>query len=93
MKIFAGMGENTLAVKLPFVLDQKLELYTRKDVLTLQLGAFKKSISLPYALASKKILGADLEEGWLKIRFEGEDIGKRKGRKRGRGGKAAGKAR
>jgi len=93
MKIYAGTGENTLALKLPFVLDQKLELYTRKDVLTLQLGAFKKSISLPYALASKKILGADLEEGWLKIRFEGEEIGKRKGRKRGRGGKAAGKAR
>jgi len=94
MKIYEDEQTNTniLAVKLPFVLNQKLELYTRKDVLMLQLGAFKKSISLPTAMTGKKVLGADLEEGWLKIRFEGEEIGERKGRKKRRGRKAVRKA-
>ncbi len=91
MRIGSEDGQNTLAVKLPFVMDQKLELYTRKDVLILQLGAFKKSIVLPYALTGKRLLGADLDGPWLKIRFEGDDIGRKKG-KRGGGRKAARKA-
>ena len=91
MRITSGDGQNTLAVKLPFVMDQKLELYTRKDVLVLQLGAFKKSIVLPYALAGKAILGADLDGPWLTIRFEGEAVVGKKG-KGGRGRKAPRKA-
>lgn len=87
MKITSEGGENILAVKLPFVMDQKLELYTRKDVLVLQLGAFKKSIVLPYALAGKELLGADLDAPWLTIRFEGDDVGRKKGK--GRGGRKA----
>ncbi len=81
-----------LAIRLPFVMGQKLELYTRKDVLTLQLGAFKKSISLPYALAGKPVLSADLEGDWLNIQFEGEEVGKKKGRRRRGSGKKARKA-
>jgi len=62
-------GNSVLAIKMPFDLKQKVELYTRKDDLVLQLGAFKKSITLPHSMANKKVLGADLEDGWLKIRF------------------------
>ena len=90
MRIYDEDEKAVLAIRMPFPLNQKVELYTRGDNLTLQLGAFKKSISLPYALANKKVLGADLEDGWLKIRFEGE-IRARKGkaRKRVRGRKKA----
>jgi len=88
MKIYDEECTSVLAIKLPFVMDQKLELYTRKDVLMLQLGSFKKSILLPYALASRQLLGADLDGPWLKVRFEGEENGEKKGRKRRRGGKA-----
>ncbi|MBU1159395.1 MAG: ArsA family ATPase [Candidatus Thermoplasmatota archaeon] len=92
MRVYEEDGASVFAIKMPFVMDQKLELYTRKDVLTLQLGAFKKSIVLPYALTNKEILGADLDGPWLKVRFEGEEIGRKKGRKRGRGRKASRKA-
>lgn len=85
LRISSGDGENRLAVKLPFIMDQKLELYTRKDVLVLQLGAFKKSIMLPYALAGKEILGADLEGPWLTVRFEGDGVVGKKGK--GKGGR------
>jgi arsenite-transporting ATPase len=75
-------GISVLAIKMPFELNQKVELYTRKDDLVLQLGAFKKSITLPHAMANKKVLGADLESGWLKVRFEGENVPTKKGRRR-----------
>jgi arsenite-transporting ATPase len=92
MKMYDKDGGSVLALKLPFPLDQKLELYTRKDDLTVQLGAFKKSIALPHSLTNRKILGAEMEDGWLNIRFEGEDVGKRKGGRKPRGRKAPGKA-
>jgi len=91
MKMYEENGNSILAIKMPFTLDQKVELYMRKDDLVLQLGAFKKSTALPYALANKKILGADLEDGWLKIKFEGEHVPKKKGRKKYGDRKAAGK--
>ncbi len=90
MRMYDEDGASVLSIRLPFLVNNDPELYTRGDSLTLQLGAFKKSISLPYVLTHKQILGAEWDEGWLKIKFEGEGIaGKRKSRK-GRGrGKAA----
>ncbi len=93
MRLFDEEGFSILSVKLPFLMNQNVELYTRGDNLTLQLGAFKKSISLPYVMTNKKVVGAEWVEGWLKIKFEGEDIGKRRVRKKGRGGKKNRKAR
>ncbi|MCX6657145.1 MAG: ArsA family ATPase [Euryarchaeota archaeon] len=93
MKMYDEDDKSVLAIKLPFPMDQKLELYTRKDDLTVQLGAFKKSITLPHSMANKEVLGADMEDGWLRVKFQGEDHGKRKDRKKRRGRKEAGKAR
>jgi arsenite-transporting ATPase len=87
MRIYDEDGFSILSVKLPFLMNQNVELYTRGDNLTLQLGAFKKSISLPYVMTNKKVLSAEWVEGWLKIKFEGEALGKRPNRKRGRGSK------
>ena len=92
MKIFEKDDRIVLAIRLPFVMDQKLELYTRKDFLMLQLGAYKKSISLPYALSGKAVLSADLEGDWLNVQFEGEEVGKKKGRRRRGSGNKARKA-
>ncbi len=85
MGMYDEDGASVLALKLPFPMNQKLELYTRKDDLMVQLGAFKKSITLPHSMTNKKILGAAMDDGWLRIRFEGEEHGKGKARKRGRG--------
>lgn len=92
MRMYDEDGMSILAIKVPFVLNQKIELYTRKGDLTLQIGAFKKTISLPYSMAHKEVLGADLDEGWLKIKFKGDEDGKGKGKKRARRGKEARKA-
>ena len=92
MKMYEEDNASVLAIKLPYPMEQKLELYTRKDDLTVQLGAFKKSIVLPHSMTNKKVLGADMEDGWLKIKFEVEKHGKRKYRKGRRNRKEAGKA-
>jgi len=92
MKVYEDDDGTVLALRMPFPMDQKLELYTRKDVLTVQLGAFKRSVILPYALATSRLLDADHEDGWLRIRFEGDGDGKGKGRKRGGRRKAPRKA-
>ncbi len=92
MKMYDEEDDNSvLAIKMPFELNRKIELYTRKDDLVLQLGAFKKSITLPHSMANRKILGADLQNGWLRIKFEGEHVTTKKGRKGRRGRKARGK--
>jgi arsenite-transporting ATPase len=91
LKMYEEEDASVLAVKMPFPLNQKVELYMGKDDLVLQLGAFKKSIAMPYSLAKKKILGADLEDGWLKIRFEVEHVTKKKRGKKLGGRKAPGK--
>ncbi len=93
MKMYNEDGASMLAVKLPFLMNQNVELYTRGDNLTLQVGAFKKSISLPYAMTNRKVLSAEWADGWLKVKFEGEEVGKGKARKGSRGGKTARKAR
>jgi arsenite-transporting ATPase len=85
-------GNSVLAIKMPFELNQKVELYTRKDDLVLQLGSFKKSITLPHSMANRKVLGADLEKGWLNIRFEGEHVPKKKSRRKHGGSKTPRKA-
>jgi arsenite-transporting ATPase len=91
MKMYEMDDASVLAIKLPYPMEQKLELYTRKDDLTVQLGAFKKSIVLPHSMTNKKVLGADMEDGWLKIKFEVEKHGKKRYRKGRRSRKEAGK--
>jgi arsenite-transporting ATPase len=93
MKMYEEEGASVLALRLPYPMDQKLELYTRKDDLTVQLGAFKKSIALPHSMTNKKVLGAEMKDGWLKIKFEDDEHGKRKGGKGRRGRKETRKAR
>jgi len=89
MKMHEGDGFIILALKLPFPMEKNIEVFTKGDVLILQLGAFKKSISLPYSMTNRKVLGADFEDGWLKVKFEGDKIAKRKDRRKRRGRKAA----
>ncbi|HEX9906852.1 MAG TPA: ArsA family ATPase [Thermoplasmata archaeon] len=92
MKIYEANDETVLAVKMPFPMDKKVELFTRGDELIVQLGAYKKSISLPFTMSRKKILGADLDNGWLKIRFEGEPNEGKKARRKSRSRKESRKA-
>jgi hypothetical protein len=43
-------------------------------------------------MANRKVLGADLEKGWLNVRFEGEHVPKKKSGRRHGGRKTPRKA-
>lgn len=77
-------GDHVIALKLPYLLDRKVDLYTKKDVLIVQLGSYKRIIALPYSLAETEPLGAAFDGDWLQIRFKGEEVGDGRRPKRGK---------
>jgi arsenite-transporting ATPase len=83
MRMFEEKGEKVLALRVPFEVDRPAELYNRKDLLVVNIGSYKRNISLPYTYANLKVKGAKMKEGWLRIYFEkvngdGQEDGGRK---------------
>ena len=93
MKMYEEDGVKILAIKVPFVVDRPVELYNRKDLLIVNIGSYKRMITLPYTYAGLEVDKAAMEDGWLKIMFKKEgkaDGQKGSGKKRNRKGKAHG---
>jgi arsenite-transporting ATPase len=66
-------GENAiLSLKLPFSMKKEVELYRSEDALLIQVGSYKRSVSLPYTLVKREILKAEFDEGRLLIKFAKE---------------------
>jgi len=82
LRIYTDKGVDTLSIKLPFSEKAEVELYKSGDVLIVQVGWYKRSISLPYTLTKKEATRAEFKDGDLLIRFEGgvEDGSKKKAR-------------
>ncbi len=89
LEIYTEDGVDILSIKLPFSERREVELYKAQDTLIVQVGWYKRSITLPYTLTNKETTKAEFKEGRLLIKFQGgEDDGheqeKRGRRKRGR---------
>jgi arsenite-transporting ATPase len=66
-------GENAiLSLKLPFSMKEEVELYRSEDALLIQVGSYKRSVSLPYALMKREIIKAEFDKGRLLIKFAKE---------------------
>jgi len=92
LRIYVDDGVDTISIKLPFSVKQEVELYKSSDVLIVQVGWYKRSVTLPYALLKKEATKAEFKDGYLLIRFEGGEPngGKKKDRKgRGSSGNAS----
>ncbi|HVO78313.1 MAG TPA: ArsA family ATPase [Methanomassiliicoccales archaeon] len=90
LEIYTEDGVDILSIRLPFSERGEVELYKTQDTLIVQVGWYKRSITLPYTLTNKETTKAEFKEGRLLIKFQGgEDDGheqeKRGRRKRGRG--------
>lgn len=72
MKMYEDKGDKVLAIKIPFMVDRPVELYNRKDLLIVNIGSYKRMITLPYTYADLDVKKAEMEGGWLKIRFRKE---------------------
>jgi len=84
MAIYEDDGVDTLSIKLPFSQKEQVELYKTNDTLIVQVGWYKRSVTLPYTLGKKEATKAEFKDGRLLIRFEGgeSDGGKEKVRRK-----------
>ena len=79
LAIFSDKGVDTLSIKLPFSQKEQVELYKANDALIVQVGWYKRSVTLPYTLSRKEATKAEFKDGRLLIRFTGvESIGNKK---------------
>lgn len=70
MKIYEDDGEVVISLSLPFSDKREVELYKSGDTLLVQVGSYKRSVSLPYTLVNRKTKKAEFKEGRLRIIFE-----------------------
>lgn len=63
-----------LAVALPFAEKEEIKLNQKGDELTLQVGSYRKIITLPRLLLGKAVQSAKLADGYLTIQFTQERV-------------------
>jgi len=72
MEIYEEGGEGVLSLKLPFSMKEDVELYRADDSLLIKVGAYKRSVSLPYTLMEMEAVRAEFCDGRLLLRFRKE---------------------
>ncbi len=75
MEIYEEDGTDVLSLKLPFSGKEQVELYKSEDVLIVQVGPYKRSVSLPYSLMNRETKKAEFRDDRLLIRFGGPENG------------------
>lgn len=71
-------GGHVLEVALPFTAREDVNITRDGDELSLQVDGLRRTIVLPHALVSVPTAGAKMEDGVLRIRFEGRAPGRAK---------------
>jgi len=70
MKFFTEGEHHYLSLKLPFATKGDIELYRSHDTsLIVQVGGHKRNIDLPLVLKDSELMGAEMKEETLKIKF------------------------
>ncbi len=73
MDFYEEDGEDIMSLKLPFSAKQDVELYKKGDHLLVQVGHYRRQISLPFTFTHKEAAKAEFKEGRLLIRFRDGD--------------------
>jgi len=70
MKFYTEGDFHYISIKLPFAAKGDIELYRSHDTsLIVQVGGHKRNIDLPLALKDSELMGAEMKEEKLKIKF------------------------
>ncbi len=79
MDIYSNDGMDIISLKLPFAMKDAVHLYMSGDNLLVEVGQYRRSISLPTTFARKEPSKAEFKDGRLLIMFRSDtDGGKRK---------------
>src|SRR5712671_4657012 len=79
-RVIAEDGGHVLEVALPFTSRDAVQLTRDGDELQLQVDGLRRTIVLPRALVDAPTIGAKMEDGVLRVRFQGTKSSKRGGR-------------
>jgi arsenite/tail-anchored protein-transporting ATPase len=71
LQITRHEGRTILALELPFADRDDLELGRRGDELLVKVGPYRRAITLPDSLRSRPVADASLDQGRLRVIFEG----------------------
>ncbi|MEW6455203.1 MAG: ArsA family ATPase [Acidobacteriota bacterium] len=75
IKVVELNGNHFLLIKMPFATKEVVDLWVNGDELTIKFKNFKRNLVLPRSLSFKKIEEATIKEGFLEIKFGGENYG------------------
>jgi arsenite-transporting ATPase len=78
MDIYTEDGMDIISLKLPFAMKESVNLFKKSDSLLVEVGQYRRSISLPTILARKDPEKAEFKEGRLLIMFKGDADGRGK---------------
>jgi arsenite/tail-anchored protein-transporting ATPase len=73
MLIYRENNIDIISLKLPYTEKPEVKLYKTNDVLIIEVGWYKRSVVLPYALVRKNTSKAEFKDGRLLVYFE-EDL-------------------
>jgi arsenite-transporting ATPase len=74
MRFFSEKEHHILSLKLPFAAKGDIELYRARDTsLIVQVGGHKRNIDLPLVLKDAELVGAEMKDETLTIRFRREE--------------------
>lgn len=79
IEIYSKNGKDIIALRLPFMPKEKVQLYKSSDSLVVEAGQYRRSMSLPFTFIKKEPEKAEFTDGMLRIVFPGDDVsGERK---------------
>ncbi|AGN25738.1 ArsA family ATPase [Candidatus Methanomassiliicoccus intestinalis] len=79
IEIYSENGKDIIALRLPFMPKEKVQLYKSSDSLVVEAGQYRRSMSLPFTFIQKEPEKAEFTDGMLRIMFPGDDVsGERK---------------
>ncbi|HOK27478.1 MAG TPA: ArsA family ATPase [Methanomassiliicoccaceae archaeon] len=74
LEIFSEDEFDIVSIKLPFTMKEQVNLFKTADSLLVEVGHYRRSLTLPVTLVNKEPVKAEFKEGRLLIRFK--EVGK-----------------
>ena len=72
LEIFSDGEFDVMSIKLPFTMKEQVNLFKTADSLLVEVGHYRRSVTLPFTLASKEPVKAEFKDDRLLVKFREE---------------------
>lgn len=70
MEMYVADGFDVVSIKLPFTMKEEVKLFKTADSLLVEVGQYRRSVTLPISFANKEPVKAEFKEGRLLVKFK-----------------------